>query len=965
MNIEIPFLGHTNTPSDLLCKDGQAALSIGLIPENGAMHPVPRPGDTPDTGFLMGLGPGMRVVCIHRTAEYRHLIILEENENGTRFWWADPDRPGDIHGNVSLLAGGDTAEEAYTPVAIGNTLILLTSLRKIYFLWRGEDYARLGDSLPDIPLSFSLKASQKAYEGRAVLEARHVNDDKSLNSDGVTAVMALANKAVADIADDGRFSQPFLVRYALRLYDGTLACQSAPMLMACTSGQNPVIYRDNWDERPGHGNEAYDYHVKAFGYTLTAILDPGVYSDLADGGLDMWKDIIRAVDIFVSAPIYTYDQGLTRYDNDQYEEGNTWGEKYKEERWPLPYGVYDNSGLGLKDGDADINRANCRHSLLKEMGIQLLEPTPDNNYYCVARDVALNRTATAIADDIRSASTFYLLKSLSLDSDGRGEGALGYVNDLTPGRGYLASLANREAMTDDYRSHDAIIARRGYGFNGRLNLAGVSRRLFSGFPLSGMAQLTGGTDMDTGAAVHVFFSITEGGKDIVTQAPGLSYVYAYRGKDGKTPDPAAPEGFDEILSRAPVLYLFYPNPAARSAIVVVEYDGYRRSYTVPLKRHATLFGAYYFNGFSGMAADSDVDKSDVVRKVDQSTLFPDKVSGDGERTVPALNSVFTSAVNNPFSFPAAGVNAVGTGEVLAVCAAVRALSQGQFGQFPLYAFTTDGVWGLSATATGDYAAVQPVTRDVCADPDGICQLDGAILFRTARGVMLLEGSATTCFTEDLDDLDHLPPQALPAYGRLLAIAGYPGDAVTAAPSFRAFLESGARCLYDYAHARVVLYSPACSLAYVRSLREAAWGMAVTDIAYGLNSYPGALAVTHPAPDGTRRIVDFSFQPPAGAREPGLLITRPLKLGAPAALKTLRAVIAHGFFRKSSVRLCLMGSRDLRDWFVVATADGPEIRAIGGTPYRYFRLAVITGFAADESLQSFAASFQTRQTARLR
>ena len=62
-----------------------------------------------------------------------------------------------------------------------------------------------------------------------------------------------------------------------------------------------------------------------------------------------------------------------------------------------------------------------------------------------------------------------------------------------------------------------------------------------------------------------------------------------------------------------------------------------------------------------------------------------------QRIIDLPNKIYTSEINNPFHFPVLGINTIGTGTILGISSAVKALSEGQFGQFPLYAFTSEGV----------------------------------------------------------------------------------------------------------------------------------------------------------------------------------------------------------------------------------------------------------------------------------
>ena len=114
------------------------------------------------------------------------------------------------------------------------------------------------------------------------------------------------------------------------------------------------------------------------------------------------------------------------------------------------------------------------------------------------------------------------------------------------------------------------------------------------------------------------------------------------------------------------------------------------------------------------------------------------------------NKIYTSEVNNPFYFPLAGINTVGTGEIVGIRSTTKALSQGQFGQFPLYAFSSDGIWALQLSDAGLYSSIQPISRDVCNNPDSITQLDSSIVFSTERGLKLLQGSDISLLSSSLE-----------------------------------------------------------------------------------------------------------------------------------------------------------------------------------------------------------------------
>ena len=101
---------------------------------------------------------------------------------------------------------------------------------------------------------------------------------------------------------------------------------------------------------------------------------------------------------------------------------------------------------------------------------------------------------------------------------------------------------------------------------------------------------------------------------------------------------------------------------------------------VKLKEHPMLNGAYYFGSLPTIdtfVADSSIKNTPTIT--------------DG--AVESFDSqIFTSVVNNPFVFEASGDNTVGTGRIIDIAANTEAVSQGQFGQYPLLVFTSEGIY---------------------------------------------------------------------------------------------------------------------------------------------------------------------------------------------------------------------------------------------------------------------------------
>ncbi|MBP3511155.1 MAG: hypothetical protein J6K19_03840 [Prevotella sp.] len=893
---DIKYNGYTAQPSDYESPDGQLAASINLISEDSQLKPIlqPRP-------ISIGLTPMQKVTYIHETSAYRHYIILE----GKILSWLDGASLGDSTPAPATLATF-TDLDIHQISAIGNTLVILCSDGIHYFLWKADKnaYTNLGSAMPECSLSFGLRGEMKRTDEFDISFSIHKDNIYSeFDDEQKTAitdqVLAKINKFIAEESTrKGKFIFPFFVRYAYRLYDGSLTRHSAPILMICSSENTPRVF---WFNLSGDDDTTYT-HAKLRVVAPVHNLDYALMSDLSN--LKRWSDIIKSVDIFVSAPIYTYDQ------NGQCER--------------FINGGVDLSGFSVckhTNQAASTTTYPLRYQINNFGKLYAFTFTPDQlNTRPGGILVTPSRSADAVKEDIRACSQFYFLHSIRVE-DLKTQRTLIPVKD-----DYLQSLVAREVMTDDYDSHDRLIPTQAFPYNSRLNLSGIKKRLFQGFDGYSLFNYSNGYVMhydnnaptlgDTTFGVLVAVYIKQDGKDIIVYGSG---------------------GF--VGNAAPLLFFYYPNVNAYKAVIIRTVNIDVSHVVIPLEPHAFLNGAFYFGGWKEPQAES--------------TMTRPTAATDAQRTIDILNKVYTSEVNNPFHFPLLGINTVGTGRIIAISTAAKALSQGQFGQFPLYAFTDEGVWALEVSATGSYSARQPITRDVILDGTEPLQMDSAVLFATDRGIMLISGSQTQCITDVINSQWPFNVLDLPGMDRLHTMLGHEADTCLPTAPFLDFI-SKCGMLYDYVHQHVILYNPDYTYAYIYSLRSKEWGMAYSTIQSGINSYPEALAV-----DRDGKLLNYSANDGTPAK--GLMVTRPLKFEVPDVLKTVDTVIQRGNFRRGHVQSVLYGSRDLIHWHLVWSSKDHYLRGFRGTPYKYFRIACLTSLADAESLFGAAVQFTPRLT----
>ena len=120
------------------------------------------------------------------------------------------------------------------------------------------------------------------------------------------------------------------------------------------------------------------------------------------------------------------------------------------------------------------------------------------------------------------------------------------------------------------------------------------------------------------------------------------------------------------------------------------------------------------------------------------------------RIVEERNKLFVSKTQNPLYFPVESRVTFPVGQIIAVASNTQAISAGQFGEFPLFVFTDEGIWALQVNVEGKYLTRQPISREVCINPN-ITPMDNQIAFITKKGLAILSGTDTEIITDIIAD----------------------------------------------------------------------------------------------------------------------------------------------------------------------------------------------------------------------
>lgn len=752
-----------------------------------------------------------------------------------------------------------------------------------------------------------------------------------------------------------RFIYPFFVRYAVRLYDQTYGYISTPVLMIPNSGCVPML---NY-----HAFLSATQNNQIRAYAFVADLQYAFLNTIQGG----WEDVIDGIDIFVSQPIYTYHQDPKLSDTDLFV--------YKILQWQGSSGSYsislneikqiDYGNLRLSDG-AYINEnyfeKNLYDVIVDAFGFGSRNTDEQWNVVQVSP-----KSNEEIMKDVESVQNYYLIHGLNfrqIIEEEAGYHTLKLEDDVL----YSGGLVNRTRLEENMLSYRTPKSAHLFSYNNRLHAFSATFKL----PVPIALELQSSAHFQAVNYVpifdmFVFLRTSEGDKIVKGMHAGREMG---------------------AIGSGSMPWFYYPDGRAYK---VWRFCGSNRYQEILLKKHDFLPGAYWAADALHIGSESqyfDIGITDLEFWQTGDMPTENNISYEPHK-------IFISNVDNPFVFVDGMTADVGCNVIFALSTAAKALSQGQFGQFPLYAFTDNGVWALEVSNTGTVSARQPITRDVSINPKGITQLDNAVLFTTDRGIMLLSGSESACISDSITSEDLFSLSDLPRLSNLS------NDMVTVAGGIVPFMEflPDARMHYDYTHQRIIVYNPEKDYAYVYSLKSKQWGMMQSDIKYSINSYPDCLAV-----DGDNNIINLSSVPEVSTSQEeetqtetteeteseteneetteeeeevgdvgtdddvqqdgvfttnALLVTRPIKLDTPDLLKTVDTIIQRGYFRKGHLKTILYGSRDLFNWHLIYSSNDHYLRGFRGTPYKYFRIVLLCELSKEESIDGCTVQFTPR------
>lgn len=908
---EVILKGLTHSPSDYDCQDGELATCLNLINEDGALKPISQP-EIAEQFAMPNNTCSIRYVhkVTHGNENHSHYIVNCTNGSPYSWYWTEKGGNGTPH----MLDLGNFKVNSVT--AVGNIICFIGGKNILYAFWNNDSYNIFNKT------AFNYTFSVTNTSGVGVDAIAQLGDDfqgcfrttsfgsqdyNNLIFEGTkpngtktiwNAIDSMINKA---LSENGNTYFKYIVFgvVALRLYDGTYSNISNLFVLCPKDSLNNSFYY-NADNETIKNTEYYKF-VRASGYIHRHQINVQL-------NLNGIEDFVQGVDVFLTkgTDFLNLDKGYDTISSDT------------------------TNNLKHRKGTITFERLK-KSSLYKEFD----NLTFYHSVYITKEDFGKNIDLLNVQGTEDSLS----LADMGRNSIGSSY-AMTYNNRL--------HLANIQNSINDIFSPNPI-----YKFE--LNSSETY------FPVEKVNTILGNY-MDVPLTDKGWYDIEKQSSDTAEVVAIIDNKYYYRATVQYPLNPIFVVPFQDAKSAK--LYIKHKNN-------LIDEIGFKN---ISLHPSDTFGMSYYiFNAEDGMFSfmqKFELSNNEGVLTRRQGDTFTStsstfyneayqKCDSVGAKTEQLVSLIKVSEAENPLVFPASNSVQVGSSTIYALAANTRPISEGQFGEAPLYAFTDEGVWVLMTSQEGTYTARQPANRDICSNPKGILQIDDAVLYPTNKGIMMQQGRNSICIT---DQLDGYPFNFMDMkYAKqIIATNGTESEEIKYI-RFKDYLKS-ADMIYDYYDNRIIVFNPNKAYAYVYSLNSKMWGTMKNVFNKRVNIYPESYATNKEG-----KILNVYVEEPS-SNTPYFLCSRPLSISDKEVYKTIFTCIARGYFRRAASDKCglvLYGSNDLFNWYLIKTSVNEYLRGMAGSPYKYFRIALIGSLRPDESISGLSADFQERWQNKLR
>lgn len=841
MHKSFSFKGINRSNDILLAQDGECLDVVNLRMSNGCLCPMPQPVPTADLSGVYS------AVYRHEMADC-YVAITADDKQTLHFFdseWKQMELDGIVL-EFPDLRGVHRVE------FVGNVVSCLTSYGIFYLLYEMRSYRMLGErpSIPEACITLTAKVENKVTENsyNAVTDTDDVESTWSYNEKGyIDECIFLLNKS-------GYYVDRTLFRVALRLYDGSyINCSN--IIYVCDDGVDDGLGRDAYNlvSEAISADSSSRFRVSARGFKVDFSFDTAALAD--------WRNIVVGIDLFSTASIMGKKVAIVG----RTSKFERYTEKTLDELWDdvsaatLYYKVAEFDFNGKKiHSVTDLSPANLA---LQEGFVAAAMPVSLSSidartafvyngrlhigalreYFYSGYDapafLPVGSTPSRVEEmvvhtKIRTTNGEFVVQRRYIEPN---LGHDGYNNELPPLLSYPDSRAFE--MTIFIRT-DGVVYKKVFPLQAHnlLNLAFYLHKWYSPYTVAQRSQFAnGGSAVNAPVADVLRMFGNELGEHVVTFDTSRQ-CWTYKGNS------FPPEQYKSLRTFA------VPRNVVNGDAII---------FTIELQ-----VGDLSFKDINNIPVDSTWEVVGHVPEIDES---PSEMRS---------NVVKVSLVDNPFVFPSRCTYAPSQGSVIGISSNTSTMSQGQFGQFPLYIFCSDGIWAMQVDTSGSvaYLSCHQVSRDICVNTKSICGIAGGVVFAGRQGLMLADGNSVKKISVALEgeneSLVSVPKKLFPEIASLVMLTGMTGE-----DSFQTYIEA-ATVTYLYSHNELLLCNAAYDFSYVFSFESGCWSRISSRFAGTVYGVSSALLFGHDG--GTTHI--FAINDSVAGDNRILLYTRPLLWG---------------------------------------------------------------------------------------
>jgi hypothetical protein len=628
---------------------------------------------------------------------------------------------------------------------IGNLLTMIDGSGMTYMIWSDTQYTVVkggfgGEQTDSVlgPVKVDLKVDVDVNES-GVRNLRQYYADNSYSSNQASTAKTLCHslfsKALTSESEQGRLTGIFQACTAFELFDGTYVLHSNPVLMSIpndigTRYENLIIHSLYGNQGP------FNYLTKPCGWDFRNLITTGEQNNT-------YNYYVRNVNSIM--PLY----------GDNYEDITTdfpylastwiWRDKpyvsilSNKLKFKINANIDEKWSTFIKSVSIFISKEiipidiSSKESDMKE-GIIGYSWTGDDNLGG-SNWFMPYKTNNDIIKELADNQQFYKVHEITFDE----------LRSITPDtwvdidlKGKLGeNLTMQEELTVDNFSHHDLIPKGQMTYNAKLHIWNYAQTLFRpwgwkyNMPIQGVGQFQATTQSPTFASTYIVLVS-------IKTSTGISKTI--RINDLSISDVFSIEN----------LMISYPDSRAYKMQIGVKLNsssGYTM-YDYALTASDTHNFAYWISPTLKPMA------STTTSYVSADTI------NEQNRTLIYKNVLKASSANNPLYFPSVQTYTVGTGFIRNVSTNALRMSDGQFGQYPLYVFTNEGVYSLDTGTELAYNAQSPASMEIPTS-DIVCAIPAGVIFIGKRGVFIIGGQEAMNISKQLEQVQ-LPMNIQPS-----------------------------------------------------------------------------------------------------------------------------------------------------------------------------------------------------------